>query len=78
MRLPNKVYDGLKWLCILGLPALSSLYATLAGIWGWPFAEQVPQTLSAVGLALGTVIGVSSATYNQKNATEKEALENAA
>ena len=78
MRLPNKVYDGLKWLGILGLPALSSLYATLAGIWGWPFAEQVPQTLSAVGLALGTVIGVSSATYNQKNATETEALENAA
>ena len=77
MRLPDKVYDGLKWLCILGLPALSSLYSTLAGIWGWPFAEQVPQTLSAIGLAIGTVIGVSSATYNQKNTTEKE-IENAA
>ena len=66
MQIPDKVYDGLKWLCILGLPALSSLYSTLAGIWGWPFAEQVPQTLSAVGLAVGTVIGVSAANYQRK------------
>lgn len=66
MQIPDKVYDGLKWLCILGLPALSSLYSTLAGIWGWPFAEQVPQTLSAVGLAVGTVIGVSAANYQKK------------
>ena len=66
MQIPNKVYDSLKWLCILGLPALSSLYSMLAGIWGWPFAEQVPQTLSAVGLAVGTVIGVSAANYQRK------------
>lgn len=66
MQIPDKVYDDLKWLCILGLPALSSLYSTLAGIWGWPFAEQVPQTLSAVGLAIGTVIGVSAANYQRK------------
>jgi len=77
MKLPDKVYDALKWLCILGLPSLSSLYATLAGIWGWPFAEQIPQTLSAVGLAVGAVIGVSSANYNRKNAIEKEAQDNA-
>ena len=66
MQIPDKVYDALKWLCILVLPALSSLYSTLAGIWGWPFAEQVPQTLSAVGLAVGTVIGVSAANYQRK------------
>ena len=66
MQIPDKVYDALKWLCILGLPALSSLYSTLAGIWGWPFAEQVPQTLSAVELAVGTVIGVSAANYKRK------------
>ena len=65
MKLPDKLYDALKWLCILGLPALTSLYSTLAGIWGWPFAEQVPQTLSAVGLAIGTIIGVSSAEYRK-------------
>lgn len=78
MRLPDKVYDGLKWLCILGIPALTSLYSRLAEIWGWPFAEQVPQTLSAIGLAIGTVIGVSAANYNRKNETEKEEFENAA
>lgn len=65
MKIPDKVYNWLKWLCILGLPALSSMYSTLAGIWGWPFAEQVPQTLSTVSLFLGTVIGISSAEYNR-------------
>ena len=78
MKIPDKAYDVLKWLCILGLPALSSMYSTLAGIWGWPFAEQVPQTLSAVGLAIGTVIGVSAANYNRKNETEREAFKDAA
>lgn len=63
MKLSDKAYDILKWLCILGLPTLQTLYSTLAGIWGWPFADKIPQTFSAVGLAIGAFIGVSSANY---------------
>ena len=66
MALPNKVYDILKWLCILGLPALSALYSTLAGIWNLPFAKQIPATITATGAFLGTVLGVSSIAYNRK------------
>lgn len=65
MNLPNKVYDILKWLCILGLPALSTMYATLAGIWGLPFAEQIPATITAGTAFLGTVLGLSSIGYKQ-------------
>lgn len=66
MSLPDKYYNALKWLCILGLPALSTLYSSLAGIWGWPFAEEIPATFAAVSLCIGCLIGVSSANYNQK------------
>ena len=75
MKIPDKLYDVLKWLCILGLPALTSLYSTLAGIWGLPFAAQIPQTISAIGLAIGTVIGVSSAEYNKRLPDGKELSE---
>lgn len=66
MRLPDNVYDILKRLCVLGIPALSTLYSSLAAIWGWPFSEQIPATLSAVSLCLGCLIGVSEAEYNKR------------
>lgn len=66
LKLPDKAYDALKWLCILGLPTLSSMYSTLAGIWGWPCAEQIPQTLSAIGAGLGVMLGVSAIGYNKR------------
>lgn len=66
MKISNQVYDILKWLCILGLPALSTLYTTLAGVWGWSFAEQMPATFTALSLFLGTVLGVSSVEYNKR------------
>lgn len=35
----NKVYDVLKWIALVGLPAITTLYLTLATIWGFPYAE---------------------------------------
>lgn len=63
MKIPDKLYDVLKWLCILGLPALSALYSSLATRWGWPNAEQISGTISDIGGFLGVVIGISSAGY---------------
>lgn len=68
-ELNNKVYDVLKWLVLIVLPACSGLYAALAGAWGWGCVEQVTTTLSAVALFLGALIGVSTAQYN-KNGTQ--------
>ena len=66
MKIPNWLYDILKWLCILGLPALSAMYSQLAGIWGWPCADEIPATIQSVTLFLGTVIGISSVGYKPK------------
>ena len=41
MKLSDKVYDTLKWIVTIVLPALSALYWGLSGIWGWLYAEQV-------------------------------------
>ena len=61
--LNNKVYDVLKWIALIVLPAIAVLYGTLANIWGLPFGEQIPDTITAVDLFLGVVLGISSATY---------------
>ena len=66
-ELNDKVYDVLKWLVLIVLPACSSLYAALAGVWGWGYVEQVTTTISAVALFIGALIGVSSANYKKEN-----------
>ena len=57
--LPSGVYDILKWLALIGLPGIGVFYSALAGIWNLPGANEVASTLQVVGLAIGTVIGVS-------------------
>ena len=66
-ELNDKVYDVLKWLVLIVLPACSGLYAALAGVWGWGYVEQVTTTISAVALFIGALIGVSSANYKKEN-----------
>lgn len=65
-ELSDKVYDVLKWVVLIALPAASGLYAALSGVWGWGYVEQVTTTLSAVALFLGSLIGVSTSSYNKK------------
>lgn len=67
----NKVYDVLKWVALVGLPALTTLWLTLANIWGFPYAEAIGATLAAITAFLGAVLGISSINY-AKQITEKE------
>lgn len=62
----NKVYDILKWIAQIVLPALGVLYFALAGIWGLPFGEEIVGTITAVDTFLGVVLGISTANYNKK------------
>ena len=61
----NKVYDFLKKLVQVMLPAAGTLYFTLASIWGLPAAEQVVGSIVAVTLFLGTCLGISSKKFNE-------------
>ena len=62
----NKVYDVLKWVALVGLPALTALWLTLANIWGFPYAEAIGATMAAVTTFLGAVLGISSIQYQKK------------
>jgi hypothetical protein len=61
----GKLYDVLKYLAQIVLPALGTLYFTLAGIWGLGSGEEVVGTIMAVDLFLGVILGISQANYNK-------------
>ena len=65
MKISNKLYDILKWLVIIVLPAAGTLYAALSNVWGWPYSEEVVTTITAVDTFLGAVLCISTATYNK-------------
>ena len=65
MKLCNNTYDCIKWIAQLALPAVGTLYAALAGIWGFPYSEQVMGTILAVDTFLGALLGISSAKYKK-------------
>lgn len=75
--LSNKAYDILKWIALYFLPALGTLYFALAGIWHFPYGEEVVGTITAVDTFLGVLLGISTAQYNKVNTavTEEEKTE---
>lgn len=66
MKMSNKVYDILKWISLIVLPAIGTLYFALAGIWGLPYGEEVVGTIVAIDTFLGALLGISTAQYNKK------------
>ena len=66
--LPNRTYDAIKFFVTVVMPAISVLYVGLAGIWGWPFADEVSRTIAVVYTFLCAVMGISS--YTAKVADE--------
>lgn len=67
MKLNDKVYDTLKWVVMIVLPAIATLYAALAPVWSWPRPEDVVLTLNAVTAFAGALLGISTAQYNKDN-----------
>lgn len=61
----DRTYDILKEIAQIWLPALATLYFTLASIWGFPYAEQIVGTISAIDVFLGAVLKISTIQYNK-------------
>lgn len=70
--LSNKLYDRLKEVALIWLPALGTLYAALAGIWGFPFGKEIVNTIIAVDTFLGTVLKISSVKYKRMEAEHND------
>ena len=67
MQLNSKVYDVLKWITMIVLPALATAYVGLAAIWGFPYADEVAKTTTVICTLLGALLGISTAQYNKDN-----------
>lgn len=67
----NKMYDVLKFIAQILLPALGTLYFALASIWGLPYGEQIVGTITAVDTFLGCLLGISTKKYNAMSEYEK-------
>lgn len=67
MILPDKIYNVLKWLCLIFAPALITLLTTIFTLYGIPNVEIVTGTIAAIATFIGALIGVSSKAYNKKN-----------
>lgn len=59
----SKTYDVLKYIAQIVLPALATLYVTIAGIWDLPYAEAISGTIMAVDFFLGALLKISSDQY---------------
>lgn len=61
----NKLYDILKYVAQIILPACATLYFALAGIWNLPYREEIVGTITAIDTFLGVILGISSANYKK-------------
>ena len=68
--LPDKVYNVLKWIVMIVLPACATLYVLLANTWGFPYADEISATITGITTFLGAILGISSRSYKKSTTTE--------
>ena len=72
MKLSSKLYDILKWIAIICLPALGVCYKGLATVWNLPFGSEIQTTLDIMGTLLGTLLGISCYNYAKVQNTKDD------
>lgn len=71
MILNDKTYNVVKWVCILLLPALGTLVGMLGKIWQWSLpTQQIEDTIDAIALFLGVILGISQYNFGKKKEGE--------
>lgn len=68
--LNSKIYDVLKWLVLVAIPACTVCYVGLANIWQFPYPQQIAETSAVVCTLLGALLGISTAQYNKAKNNE--------
>ena len=65
MKLPNKVYDNLKWIAIIFIPAILSFYGVVGATCNIPHTQEVLTIGTAFDTMLGTILGISTISHNK-------------
>ena len=61
----NRVYDILKYVALIALPAIGTFYFTLSQIWGLPYGEEIVGTITALDTLLGGLLMISNTQYKK-------------
>ena len=75
MKLSNRTYDTLKWIALVVIPAAATLVLTVGKIWGLPYYDNIGATISAIGLFIAAIIGVSSKDFYEIEPVDVEGLD---
>lgn len=65
MKLSNKVYDVLKWICLVFLPAAITLFGVIGKTLGLGCTDTVLTIAVAVNTFLGSILGISNVSYKR-------------
>jgi len=65
MKFSNKVYDILKFIAQIVLPAIATFYVTIASIWGLPLGDEISRTVMAIDTLLGAILMISTSQYKK-------------
>ena len=68
MTFPDPIYDIMKWVVIIAIPACTTFYVTLDTIFGWGYGDTVAKVSSAVCTLIGALLGISSSQYYKAKA----------
>ena len=66
MKINDKTYEILKWICLICLPAVAWFYGAMVETWSLPYGDQIVTTLNAIGTLIGVLIGVSTYNYRKE------------
>lgn len=69
MKISNRLYDFLKWLALVAIPGLETFWLTIGKVWSLPYVVEIGTTISAVGLLIAALIGVSTVAYRKEGVT---------
>lgn len=65
MKLSNKVYDILKWVALVFIPALITFYGVVGNVLNIPYTDIVLTIMGAFDVFMGSLLGISTAQYNK-------------
>ena len=70
--LPEKVYEWLRWIVIIVIPALITLYGIIGNTCNIPYTDIILTIAGAVDVFLGTIFGISKINYDNAKKLEND------
>lgn len=70
LKINDKIYDVLKWVAMLFLPALAVLVKTVFTVWNIPYADEISTTIMAIDAFLGAILGISTIQYKNNEVSK--------